>query len=283
MDRVIEEGAARCKSAQEEGQRLIRQRWAALLDSTKEALIGSGFYSDRGERLEVEYATGNAPQDDCERLEYALGVLKQCLAVKLPLRTDKGAPIPREAADDEVLSSCEELLFVPVWHDPEFLRIGLGAVVVHQQANALSMIGPPTVTSAPLGCIGAVLKVVLLLLMPVAFAVGIAAAVKQDIGTSALAFYVVGAGVLAAMSAARVSVKKDSCFEQAHTAWMRFQLNRMVGVAGGGALEHLKRMAVEGVKVPAVAFDLAEMLRCRMQGAAGVAPVPRYSDSLARE
>ncbi|WP_309683019.1 hypothetical protein [Polaromonas sp.] len=68
MDRVIEEGAARYKSAQEEGQRLIHQRWAALLGSTREALIGSGFYSDRGERLEVEYATGNAPQDDCERL-----------------------------------------------------------------------------------------------------------------------------------------------------------------------------------------------------------------------
>jgi hypothetical protein len=233
--------------------------------------------------LEVEYATGNAPQDDCERLEYALGVLTQCLAVKLPLRTDKGAPISREAADDEVLSSCEELLFVPVWHDPEFLRIGLGAVVVHQQANSLSMIGPPTVTSAPLGCIGAVLKVVLLLLMPLALAVGIAAAVKQDISTSALAFYVVGAGVLAAMSAARVSVKKDSGFEQAHTAWMRFQLNRMVGVAGGGALEHLKRMAVEGVKVPAVAFDLAEMLRCQMQECGRRGAVHQYSHSIARE
>lgn len=231
----------------------------------------------------MEYATRNAPQDDCERLEYGLGVLKQCIAAKLPLRTDKGAPIPREAADDEVLSSCEELLFVPAWHDPEFLRIGLGAVVVHQQANALSMIGPPTVTSAPLGCIGAVLQFGLLLLIPVALAVGIAATVKQDIGTSALAFYVVGAGVLAAMSAAGVRVKKDRGFEQAHTAWMRFQLNKMVGVAGGGALEHLKRMAVEGVNVPAVAFDLADMLRCRMQGCGKRGAVPHYSDSIARE
>ena len=112
---------------------------------------------------------------------------------------------------------------------------------------------------------------------------GIAAAVKQDIGASTLAFYVVGAGVLAAMSAAGVSVKKDSGFEQAHTAWMRFQLNRMAGVAGGGALEHLKRMVVEGVKVPAVAFDLAEMLRCRMQECGRSGAVPQYSDSIARE
>jgi hypothetical protein len=283
MDRVIEEGAARYRAAQEEGQRIIRIRWAALQAVTKAALTESGLYSDRGERLDIgrrqlpcppaklivanhdiEFATGHRPQDDCERLEYALGVLKQCTTARLPLRTEKGAPIPREAADDEVLSSCEELLFVPAWHDPEFLRMGLGAVVVHQQANALSMIGPPTATSAPLGFLGAVLKVGLLLLLPVALAGGIAAAVKQDVGASALAFYVVGAGVLAAMSVAGVGVKKESGFEQAHTAWMSFQLNRTVGVAGVGALEHLKRMVANGVKVPAVAFDLAEMLRCRM-------------------
>ena len=169
-----------------------------------------------------------------------------------------------EAANDEVLSSCEELLLVPAWHDPEFLRLGLRGVVVHQQANALSMIGPPSASSAPLGCLGEMLKVGILLLLPAALAGGIAAAVKQDVGASAIAFYVVGAGVLAAMSAAGVGMKKDRGFEQAYTAWAWFQLNRAVGVAGIGALEHLKRMTTEGVTVPAVAFDLAEMLRCRM-------------------
>lgn len=48
-------------------------------------------------------------------------------------------------------------------------------------------------------------------------------------------------------------------------------------------MEHLKRRAAEGVKVPAVAFGLGEMLRCRMQVAAGVVPVPHYSESIARE
>lgn len=274
MDPVIEESAARYDAAQKEGQALIRSRWRALQSQTKEALKESGFFSDRGERLEVEFASGDRPQDDCEALEYALGVLRQCGQSKLPLRTEKGAQIPREALGDDVVSSCEELLFVPVWHDPEFLRLGLHAVAIHQQANALTMIGPPSAVSAPIGCLGALVKVGLLLLLPVALAVGIAAAVKQDVGISALAFLVAGAGVLAAMSAAGVGVKKESGFEQAHTAWMWFQLDRVAGGAGAGALERLKRMAADGVKVPTVAFDLAYMLRFRMgAGYAGPRPV----------
>lgn len=67
-----------------------------------------------------------------------------------------------------------------------------------------------------------------------------------------------------AMRAAGAGVKKESGFEQAHIAWTSFQPDRTEGVAGVGALEHLKRMAADGVKVPSVAFDLAEMLRCRI-------------------
>lgn len=267
MESVIEEGAARYRAAQEEGQRAVRRSWTALQSRTKDALSGSGFYSDRGERLDVEFASGHRPQDDCEPLEYALGVLKQCVGATLPPRTaPKGTPIPHEAANDEVLSSCEKVLVVPAWQDPQFLRLALGAVVVHQQANALSMIAPTATSSAPLGCLGAILKVGLLLLLPVALAGGIAAAVKQDVGAAAFAFYIVGAGVLAGLSVTDVRVKKESGFEQAHTAWMWFQLDRAAGVAGVGALERLRRMAGEGVKVPSVAFDLAEMLRCRMGG-----------------
>lgn len=264
MDRGIEEGAARYKAAQEEGQRLIRQRWTALLDSTKAALVGSGFYSDRGQRLEVEYASGSAPQDDCERLEYALGVFKLCVGSKLPQRTEKGAPIPREAADDEVLSSVGELLYVRAWHDPEFLRMALYGVCMHQKANALSLVGPPSKSSAAWGCVAGAFKLALLLAMPVALAAGLAAATRQDVGLASLAFYVFGAGVLACMSATGVGVKKPGGFELAYDSWTRFQLEGAVGAAGVGALEQLKRMAADGVNVPAMAFDVAEMLRCRM-------------------
>jgi hypothetical protein len=154
MNRSIEDGEALYATAQEAGQRVICERRAALLDGTKAALVESGFYSGRGERLESGGITGTTLQDNCERLEHALGVMKQCVASKLPDRAEKGAPIPREAADDEVLSSCEVLLYARAWHGPAFLRLGLAAVVVHQQANALSMIGPPLVVSAPLGCLG---------------------------------------------------------------------------------------------------------------------------------
>ena len=228
--------------------------------------MGSGFYSDRGNRLEREFARGSAPQDDCERPEYALGVLKLCVGSKLPQRTEKNAPIPREAADGEVLSSVGELLYVRAWHDPEFLRLALYAICMHQKANALSMVGPPNNLSAPWGCAVGAFKLVLLLTMPISLAVGIAAATRQDVGTASLAFYVFGAGVLACMSASGVGVKKPGGFELAYDSWTLFQIEEAVGAAGVGALEHRKRMAAEGVKVPAVAFDLAEMLRCRMGG-----------------
>jgi len=279
MDAVIKEAAMRYAAAQEEGQRFIRQRWAALLNCTKAALVGSGFYSRQGERLELEYVAGDVPQDACERLEYALGVFKQCVSSKLPMRSQKVVAIPREAADSEVLSSCEELLFVRAWHDPEFLRLGLGALCMHQTANALSMVGPSTTVSAPWGCVGAVLKAGLVLLMPIALAAGIAAAGKQEVGASTLAFYVLGAGVLAAMSATGVGVKQPTGFELAYNAWSRFQLEGGVGVAGSGALEHLRRMAADGVKVPSVAFDLAEMLRYRMSTRELSEPLKATSDA----
>ncbi|MGJ7493438.1 hypothetical protein ACSFA8_00050 [Variovorax sp. RT4R15] len=264
MDSAIEEGADRYTAAQTEGQLLIQKRWSAIQKVTKAALTESGYYSGGGGRLEVEFSSSSEPQEQCDRLEYALGILKQCADAKLPLRTEKGAPIPREAVDNEVLSACADVLFVPAWHDPEFLRLGLAAITAHQQASALSMIGPPSRHSASLGCIGALLKCGLLLLLPFALAVGIAAAVRQEVGSAAFAFYVVGAGVLAALSALGVGAKKEGEWEQAYNAWLAFRLELSGSLAGVGTLEHLRRMADGGVKVPAVAFDLAGMLRRRM-------------------
>lgn len=266
MDSVLNELDAQYDAAQRAGRQHIRNRWSALSNATRAALQSSGFYSERGDRLDAERTFAGGPADDCERLEYAIGVLKQCAAATLPQRSVKGAPIPSEALTKEVLSSCEEILTVPAWHDPGFLRIALAAVAVHKQADALTMIGPASSPSAALGCVGAVFKAALFLAMPAALAVGLAASARQDVGGAVLAFYLVGFGVLAILSTAGIGVKKKDGFELAYDRWTRFQSDGAAGVTGAGALEHLRRMAQDGVTVPSIAFDVAETLRQRMVG-----------------
>lgn len=183
---------------------------------------------------------------------------------KLPFATEKGAAIPVEASSDEVLSAAGELLYVREWQDAEFLRLALGAVAKHQQANALSMHTPPGALAPAWGCLGAVFKLALLFAMPVALAAGIAAATRQDVGGAALAFYLLGFGVLAIFSALGIGVKKKDGFELAYEGWNLFQLSGGAGVTGAGALEHMRRMAKDGVNVPSLAFDVAETLRSRM-------------------
>jgi hypothetical protein len=264
LDKFMEDSSARYVAAKNEGQRNIRERWRMLATETRTALVDSGFYSPRGERLDIEGPATSFPQHDAERLEQAVGVFKLCLAAKLPLATDKGQPIPYEAHADEVMSAAGELLFVRDWQDPNFLRLALRAISKHQQANALCMHTPQSTLAPAWGCLGALFKAGLFLAMPAALAAGLAASARQDVGGAALAFYVVGFGVLAILSTAGIGVKKKDGFELAFDRWSRFQMNDAAGVTGAGALEHLRRMAQDGVSVPSIAFDVADTLRCRM-------------------
>jgi hypothetical protein len=253
-----------------EGEKRMRERWTFLTAATKHAMVLSGFYSERGQRLQIAPFSSDDSRADVERLEYALGVLKQCVAARVPLRSEKGAPIPRETLTDDVLFSCEEVLFVPAWHDPEFLRLALAAVAAHQEANALAMAGPSSEGTSPaLVAVGGLLKLGLVLLMPAALAFGLVAAMGRDVWSAGVAFYVMGAGVLAAMSAKQHEKEKNlDMFERAHLGWSQFRYLRGGGVVGSGARCNLERMAQHGVKVPAVAFDLCAMLEAQMQAAA---------------
>lgn len=266
LDKLLEDGSARYVAAKTEGQKLIRRRWAMLAPETKTALLGSGFYSERGERLETERPVADLPQYDAERLEYGVGLFKLCIDAKLPSPTDMDLPFPMEASTDEVLTAAGELLNVRAWQDPFFLRLALGAVGKHEEAVAIGMFASPSSLAPAWGCLGELLKFALIVAMPVALASGIAAASRQDVGGGALAFYFFGFGLLAAMKAGGVGVKKKEWFELAYVRWLQFKNNSAVGVSGAGALEHLRRMAHEGVSVPSIAFDLADTLRSRTAG-----------------
>lgn len=264
MENFIEEGAARYDAALAEGQRFIKKCWPALQAPTRLALVESGFYSPRAERLEVEYPSRDFPRHDIERLEYALGVLVRCRASSLPQRNEAGATIPVEALESGVLTCVGELLYVPAWHDPNFLRMALYAVAMHLKANALTMVGPPRSSSVATTALTAVLKAVLFLALPASLAMALVSVGRHDVVDSILWLYAVGAGLLCAMSAMKVGLPKPEPFELAYEQWTRFQFDEGVGVTGAGALEYLRKMAAEGVRVPPVMFDLADSLRCRM-------------------
>jgi hypothetical protein len=225
-------------------------------------LLESGLDADGGKRLDTYGPSTSHPKHDVERLKHALGVFKQCLAAKLPLATEKNAPIPVEARSDEVLAAVGELLQVREWHDAEFLRLALGAVAKHQQANALNMHSPESTLAPAWGWLGAMFKLAVLLAMPAALATGIAAATRQDVGVAAVSFYILGLGVMAAKSAAGLGAKKEGSY-LAFDRWTRFQVDGAIGVTGAGALEQLRQMAAEGVNVPTLAFDAAHSLQAR--------------------
>src|SRR6185369_4442983 len=113
MDTVVEKMATEYDNVAKAGQRQIGSRWHCLQASTRKALSDTGWYSERGERLQLEEQPySREPKDDVDRLEYAIGRFKLCAGAKLPARKDKGAEIPAEALTDEVLSSCEDVLGV---------------------------------------------------------------------------------------------------------------------------------------------------------------------------
>lgn len=260
--------AHRYDEAAAAGQGVIRERWGRLSETTRAVLARSGFYSARGERLKVEHSFGDDPRADTERLEHALGMFKQCISSKVPMRSEKGAPIPHEALTDDVLLSCEELLYVLDWHDPEFLRLALGAVAAHQQANALKLAGP---SSSGTG-LGALAVAGLLLITPLALAAGVVAAFEHNVVGAAVAFYVVGGGVLAAVRGQEPG-KNLSPAERTHLAWWQFRYLQGGAVVGAGARFQLERMAVDGVNVPPVAFDICAALQHRSLGTS-VTPSP---------
>lgn len=268
MDSAIKEGAARYDAAQREGQRFIKRCWRVLQAPTKSALMSSGFYSSDGVRVEVDYPASSLPEHDVERLEHAIGVMVRCKDATLPDRSEVGVTIPPEALESELLTCVGELLFVQPWHDANFLRLGLYAVAAHLRANALTMVGPRPSTSVGASAVSAILRAVLVLTLPASMGMTLLAVERQDTVHSVLWLYAVSAGILSVMSLMKLGLPKPQPFEIAYDRWTDFRFNDAVGVTGAGALEHLRTMADDGVRVPSVAFDLADALRARMGSAA---------------
>lgn len=271
MDAAVETMTEEYERALKLGQEQIRDRWHVLLPTTRTALTGTGFYSDRGQRLKPEEPPySREPKDEVETLEAALGRFKLCAGAKVPARKEKGAPIPGDALTDEVLNSCEHLLGVPAWQDPDFLRLALIAIAVHQEANMLTMIGPKNtdswVSSAP-SVLGGLTKVVVLYSGPFAAAAGIAAAVRQDVGAAAGYFYVVAWAIWCAATA-KDKNSEGTVWERSYGGWQSFRYSRAFGMVGASARRELERMAAAGLQVPHVAIEVAEALRYRMEAAA---------------
>lgn len=259
---TLEECAVDHEACRAAGESHIHGSWLWLQPSTVRALVDSGFYSSTGRR-QSDVSSGGAPFKDGERLEYALGVLKRSASAKLPLRNQPGQAIPDAALSEEVLTQALALVAVPQWRDPVFLRLALVAVAKHQQAVALSQVGAEVGEGK--GWLGAAVRVVMLLAMPPALAVGISSAVSHQLIQAAVSFYVLAVGLLAARGTAREPTPpaRGEYWDLAYEQWVQFELDGGPGQTGLGALERLRAAQALGVKIPIVAFDLADCLRHR--------------------
>lgn len=258
------------EAAELEAQKRIRERWRYLLRRTRALLTASGFYSEHGERLATNAHSVRVPEHDIERLERALGVLAICARAKLPDRSAKGAPIPAEALDREVPTECLELLFVPGWRDPEFLRVALSAICQHETADALTTIGPAKSSNVALGCLGVLASWALLLISPAMLAAALASATKGDTAGASAALYVVGLAVLAAVWLKKKDAGGDETPlpERRYLAWTKFRYSQGNATIGEGAHRYFAQMQDKGVPVPAVAFEVCEALKASALAAA---------------
>jgi len=244
------------------GQRHIQERWRFLLPRTRDVLQASGFYSDRGRLVPDAERNSDRPEHDVEALEQSIGVLYLCARSTLPDRSKTAAPIPGEALDRTVEGRCQNVFFVPAWRDPVFLRLSLRAVVQHELAATLCLVGPGKAKSVALGCLSAIVYAVLLLLSPVPLGSAMVSAAGGDFAGTVLSLYGVGvcAYVLwwAKVKAAGEDVPE---LERRYNAWSKFRYMHCSAAIGAGSQHYLTQIALKGVPVPEVAFDLCAALQ----------------------
>jgi hypothetical protein len=262
METTISELSDAYDEQRHEGQRRIQRCWQYLAPATRAVLTGSGFYSERGQVLDGAERMAREPEDDIERLEYALGALAKCAAAKLPYPGDKEAPWPKDALHGDIPGRCEELLLCPAWRDPQFLRLGLRAVATHETAKALQLATPAKAKSIALGCFVGVVSFVLVLLLPAALGGALVSAAQGELGATVIALYCAAVCLWPVWWSKQKEAGRDTTdADRRYLAWAHFQAHSGETIIGAGAQHRLSELVRKGVQVPDLVYDLCAALQ----------------------
>lgn len=256
--------------AQKTGQEYIGKAWKQLRDKTRLAFTSTGFYDDWGKRLSPEEYSTNV-ETEVENIEYQIGVLKLCADSQLPKRTEAKAIIYREAFTDDVLHASLELVYHTKWHDPQFFRLALSAIPIHQRANLMLRLpvqkeNKSFVLKGLFAIAMALFSGLLILVSPYVLAMALTSASNHDVPGSTGAFYLLGFTAwlyLLGKNLAKPSEGNVSADEKAYLAWDRLSYSTTVGPwlgNGTGAKIYFEKIANDGVPVPLVVFDLCSAL-----------------------
>ncbi len=264
MEKSNEMGRDYDDSAEKAGQEFIRKNWNRLKPRTTETLISSGYYDNHGNRDQEHFGGG-----EVEHLEFNVGLLDRCDHCSLPNRSDNGAHISKDVYSDDIFGACVDLLYQPLWHDPQFLRLALNAFPKHQMANLLFIL-PPIKEDKPLFLFIKFLAIVgfgfLLFLITISspYFLGLAfvSAAQGDIESTVFALYVLGSGVWIHffMKNMTNNESKKSQYEKNYDAWNGLRSHWGWQSTGSGARFCFHEMAKNGVSVPPLAFDLCAAL-----------------------
>ena len=264
-------------TTQEAGKIYILKQWKYLTVYTRNYLNGSGCYNQDGVRINVEYSDLS---HEIDSLEYMLGCLKLCAEYKLPSRQDRDAIIDNVADNDEVLSACDDILYMPQWHDPYFLRLALRAFGTHRIARL--MIFLPTAEKEKSSfklTVGAIatfffglLALILVLASPYIISEALISAVKGDTGNTVFMMYLIGFTIYLSLALKKISKKRinkstannyDYQFE--YDEWNKLKFDKTSWFTlGAGARYYFQEMARKGVHVPPIAIDLCVALEASL-------------------
>jgi len=231
------------------GQMFIGNHWIRLTSRTRMTLRRAGFYGEKGARI-PDAERGFGPFEQVNDLERALGGLQTHLD-----------SAPAESEGSNLVDACYQILYVPEWRDPEFLRLALSALAAHLQARAVAAVDPAPRKRAPLAIAAWTGGALVLLAAPFMAAWALVAAHEGLLAESALGMYVVAAAIAIVLQARRSSRRKARVTKEERdlSAWQRHSLAEPP-VIGAGHRFRLEQLVRGGVTVPTIAFDLVAAL-----------------------
>ncbi|MBO9513041.1 MAG: hypothetical protein J7549_02905 [Variovorax sp.] len=239
------------ESSQQAGQKFISDHWLHLSSRTRLTLRKAGFYGEKGAR-NPESERGFGPYERIRELEAALGRLSNHVE-------GAGAAL----SVDEVALACREILYVPEWRDPEFIRLAFRAMASQLRDAAAPPIAPIEARRDAARWRARAATALAVAALPLAMAWALVGGWRGQLVEASAGLYaaaVVGAALAWVVRRQSGTLRSLDLEQQRLQAWERHALMDDVPVIGAGHRFRLEQLASCGVVVPPIAFDLVAAL-----------------------
>jgi hypothetical protein len=249
-------------------EQFISVYWMALLPSTRELLIRSGGYQERGRRIHRPELSPHMRDHFGGWIERPIGIMKLFLSTSLPLFLKRGESPPNLFDKNELHGSVATCVRSPLFADPVFLELAVKCIAKEQADDIYIEVGHK-VLNRQYDLRGSFIRAMCVIALPTLLGLGLTEAFKGN-GLMASAYLLVG--LLASPIALRtIGLVRPigQTAQQRYHAWSELRRTDLK-LSGASLLAKLHAMSELGVSVPAQAFDLARLLQSQQTALAAL-------------